>query len=100
MAPGRPARVDRLNQLIAGVAARHPRTVSVVPLHAFLDPGGHFTWTIGGKVVRQGDGVHTTLAGGAYLAPRVLPLLAALGPTADANRNCGHDVATAGRSRP
>ena len=74
------ARVDRLNQLIAGVAARHPRTVSVVPLHAFLDPGGHFTWTIGGKVVRQGDGVHTTVAGGAYLAPRVLPLLAALGP--------------------
>jgi len=31
-------------------------------------------------VVRQGDGVHTTLAGGAYLAPRILPLLAALGP--------------------
>jgi len=73
------ARVDRLNQLIAGVAARHPHTVSVVPLHAFLDPAGHFTWTIGGKVVRQGDGVHTTVPGGAYLAPRVLPLLAALG---------------------
>jgi hypothetical protein len=73
------ARVDRLNQLIEEVAARHPRTVAVIPLHAFLDPGGHFTWTIGGKVVRQGDGVHTTVAGGAYLAPRVLPLLAALG---------------------
>jgi hypothetical protein len=73
------ARVDRLNQLMAQVAARHPGTVSVVPLHAFLDPGGHFTWTIGGRVVRQGDGVHTTLAGGAYLAPRILPLLAALG---------------------
>ena len=73
------ARVDRLNRLLAAVAARHPRTVSLVPLHDFLDPGGHFTWTIGGKVVRQGDGVHTTLAAGAYLAPRVLPLLAALG---------------------
>jgi peptidoglycan/LPS O-acetylase OafA/YrhL len=74
------ARVDRLNQLLVQVAARHPGTVTVIPLHALLDPGGRFTWTIGGKVVRQGDGVHTTLAGGAYLAPRILPLLAALGP--------------------
>ncbi len=73
------ARVDRLDQLIDQVAARHPGTVSVIPLHTFLDPGGRFAWTIGGRVVRQGDGVHTTLAGGAYLAPRVLPLLAALG---------------------
>ncbi len=73
------ARVDRLNQLIEQVARRHPATVAVVPLHAYLDPRGHFTWSIGGKVVRQGDGVHTTLAGGTYLAPRVLPLLAALG---------------------
>ena len=72
--------MDRLNQILAGVAARHPRTVALIPLHTFLDPAGHFTWTIGGKVVRQGDGVHTTLAGGAYLAPRVLPLLAAMGP--------------------
>ena len=76
------ARVDRLNQLIDQVAARHPGTVTVIPLHAFLDPGGRFTWSIGGKVVRQGDGVHTTLAGGTYLAPRVLPLLAALGHAA------------------
>ena len=73
------ARVDRWNRLLAEVAAAHPGTVALVPLHDLLDPGGHFTWTIGGKVVRQGDGVHTTLAGGTYLAPRVLPLLAALG---------------------
>ena len=75
-----PARVDRLNQLIDQVAKRHPGVVAVVPLNRFLDPGGHFTWTLGGQVARQGDGVHTTLAGGTYLAPRVLPLLAALGP--------------------
>ena len=73
------ARVDRLNQIIGAVARRHPGRVAEVPLHAFLDPAGHFTWTIGGKVVRQGDGVHTTVAGGAYLAPKVLPILAALG---------------------
>jgi peptidoglycan/LPS O-acetylase OafA/YrhL len=73
------ARVDRLNQIIEAVARRHPGNVTVIPLHAFLDPAGKFTWTIGGKVVRQGDGVHTTLAGGTYLAPKVLPLLAAAG---------------------
>jgi len=74
-----PARVDRYNQLLEAVARRHPGVVSVVPLNRFLDPAGHFTWTLDGRVVRQGDGVHTTLAGGTYLAPRVLPLLAALG---------------------
>ena len=63
--------------------ARHPGVVSVMPLNRFLDPGGHFTWTLDGQVVRQGDGVHTTLAGGTYLAPRVLPLLAALGRGGD-----------------
>ncbi len=73
-----PARVDRLNALLAQVAARHPGSVALIPLHRYLDPGGRFTWTIGGAVVRQGDGVHTTVAGGAYLAPLVLPQLAAL----------------------
>ena len=74
-----PARVDRFNRLIEQVAARHPVAVSVVPLNRFLDPSGHFTWSLDGRVARQGDGVHTTLAGGTYLAPRILPLLAALG---------------------
>ncbi len=59
-----PARVDRLNQIIAAVAHRHPGRVAVMPLHQFLDPHGRFTWTIDGQVVRQPDGVHTTLAGG------------------------------------
>jgi peptidoglycan/LPS O-acetylase OafA/YrhL len=74
-----PVRVDRLNQIIDSVAHRHPGTVQVIPLHDDLDPGGHFTWTIDGKVVRQPDGIHTTLAGGQYLAPKILPLLAAMG---------------------
>ncbi len=73
-----PARVDRLNRIIGAVARRHPGQVAVVPLHRYLDPHGRFTWTIGGKVVRQPDGIHTTLAGGAYLAPKILPQLAAL----------------------
>ncbi len=74
-----PARVNVLNKIIESVAARHPGVVSVVPLNRYLDPDGHFTWTIDGKVVRLGDGVHTTPAAGAYLAPKVLPELAALG---------------------
>jgi peptidoglycan/LPS O-acetylase OafA/YrhL len=74
-----PARVDRLNQLLGEVARRRPGVVSLVPLNRFLDPQGRFTWTLDGHVVRQGDGVHTTLAGGTYLAPRVLPLLATIG---------------------
>ena len=74
-----PARVDELNRIIDAVAARHPGSVAVVPLNKVLDPAGHFTWTIDGKVVRQGDGVHTTVAAGAILAKGILPELATLG---------------------
>jgi hypothetical protein len=74
-----PARIDRLNSIIDTVAAGHPGEVRVVPLHAVLDPGGRFTWTIAGQVVRQGDGVHTTVAAGPLLARSLLPELATLG---------------------
>jgi peptidoglycan/LPS O-acetylase OafA/YrhL len=74
-----PARVDRLNAIIGSVAAQHPGVVWVVPLNKYLDPNGHFTWTIDGKVVRQPDGIHTTVDGGTYLAPKILPELAAIG---------------------
>jgi peptidoglycan/LPS O-acetylase OafA/YrhL len=73
-----PARVDLLNQMIKSVAAEHPGVVSVVPLHQYLDPGGHFVWSIDGQKVRFPDGVHTTQAAGAYLAPKILPQLAAM----------------------
>jgi hypothetical protein len=76
-----PARVDGLNRIITDVARRHPGVVAVIPLNRYLDPGGRFTSTIDGQVVRQPDGVHTTLAGGTYLAPKILPLLAAVGRT-------------------
>ena len=72
------ARVDRLNAIIEQVAAHDPGFVSVIPLNHLLDPGGRFTWTIDGKVVRMVDGVHTTFAAGDLMAPRVLPGLAAL----------------------
>jgi len=74
-----PKRVDRLNEIIVKVAKEFPGSVRVIPLNEYLDPGRHFTWAIDGHVVRLPDGVHTTIAGGRYLAPKVLPQLAALG---------------------
>jgi peptidoglycan/LPS O-acetylase OafA/YrhL len=74
-----PARVKVLNGIIEKVAAQHPGVVSVVPLNQYLDPDGHFTWTINGQVMRLGDGIHTTPAAGPYLAPKLLPELAAMG---------------------
>jgi peptidoglycan/LPS O-acetylase OafA/YrhL len=74
-----PARVNVLNSIITSVASQHPGVVSVVPLNRYLDPHGHFAWTIDGKVMRLGDGVHTTPAAGPYLAPKILPQLAAMG---------------------
>lgn len=72
-----PSRVRVLNGIIQAVADRHRSSVTVVPLNRYLDPRGHFTWTIDGQVMRLGDGVHTTPAAGAYLAPKILPQLAA-----------------------
>jgi hypothetical protein len=74
-----PARVNVLNRIITSVAAGHRNAVTVVPLNRYLDPQGHFTWKIDGKTMRQGDGVHTTQAAGTYLAPKILPKLAAAG---------------------
>jgi peptidoglycan/LPS O-acetylase OafA/YrhL len=74
-----PQRVDRLNGIIEAVAHKYPTVVHVIPLNHYLDPNGHFTWTINGQVVRQPDGIHTTPAGGRYLAPKILPQLAAMG---------------------
>ena len=74
-----PTRVDRLNQIIQTVARRDPTVVTVIPLNKFLDPDGRFTWTIDGQVVRQPDGIHTTPAGGTYLAPKIFSQLAAIG---------------------
>jgi hypothetical protein len=73
-----PARVNEYNLIVAGVASRHPGVVTVIPLGAYLDPQGQFTSTIDGITVRASDGVHTTLAGDQYLAPKLLPELARL----------------------
>jgi peptidoglycan/LPS O-acetylase OafA/YrhL/lysophospholipase L1-like esterase len=74
-----PQRIAAYNQLVREVAAEHPTTDSVVDLYAATCPGGHYATTIHGVAVRRTDGVHFTIAGGQYLAPKVMPAIVAAG---------------------
>jgi peptidoglycan/LPS O-acetylase OafA/YrhL/lysophospholipase L1-like esterase len=71
-----PDRVQRWNALLREVAAAHPDTVQVIELGARLCPEGHFTKTVDDIAVRS-DGVHLTPQGVHWLAPWLLPQLAA-----------------------
>jgi hypothetical protein len=74
-----PARLAVYNKLVREVAAEHPATDSTVNLFGAACPGGKFTSTIAGVTVRRTDGVHFTNAGGAYLAPTLMPPIVAAG---------------------
>ena len=74
-----PARVDRYNALLHQVAANSGGRTVVVGLGARLDPGGHFTSTIDGVVVRFSDGIHVTPAGARMFAPWLLSVARSLG---------------------
>jgi peptidoglycan/LPS O-acetylase OafA/YrhL len=75
-----PARLAVYNKLVREVAAAHPTTDSVVNLFGAACPGGKYTGTIDGVVVRNpSDGVHFTVAGGSYLAPKIMPAIVAAG---------------------
>ncbi len=74
-----PHRVDIFNGLVRAVAAEHPGVVTVVPFGQLLSPQGRFTSTIDGQEVRAPDGIHLQTAGGLYVAPKILPMLRALG---------------------
>ncbi|MDX6275197.1 MAG: hypothetical protein QOJ92_2407 [Frankiales bacterium] len=71
-----PARVDRFNQLLRAAVARHPGKAFVVDLGRRSCPDGHYTSTVDGIKIRS-DGVHFTSAGARWLAPWLLPQLAA-----------------------
>jgi hypothetical protein len=70
---------DETNHLLAGVAARHPGTVTVVDLNRILEPSGHYQSAVDGVTVRWADGVHISKQGGEWLQARVLPTIAQLG---------------------
>ncbi len=72
-------RIAAYNQLVREVAAEHPSTDSVVDLYAATCPGGRYSATINGVVVRRVDGVHFTIAGGQFLAPKIMPPIVAVG---------------------
>jgi len=61
------------------VAAEHATTDSVVNLFGAACPGGKFAPTVHGVTIRQTDGVHFTVAGGQYLASRIMPAIVASG---------------------
>jgi peptidoglycan/LPS O-acetylase OafA/YrhL len=70
-----PARVDAWNALLRAAAARHHATV--IDLNKKACPDGTFTWSAGGVRLRS-DGLHFTPEGvRQYLAPWLLPQLAA-----------------------
>ncbi len=74
-----PARVNAYNAMLRRVASTHPGEVSVFDLSALVSPNGKYAATVDGVTVRSPDGVHFTTAGGAWLAPRILPTLVRLG---------------------
>ncbi|HVC71162.1 MAG TPA: acyltransferase family protein [Acidimicrobiales bacterium] len=53
--------------------------VSAIALGRWLSPGGRYAADVGGVNVRCGDGVHFTVAGGEWVAARLLPQVVAMG---------------------
>ncbi len=74
-----PTRLAEYNKLIREVAADHAQTDSVVDLDAAACPGGKFTRTVDGEVIRNPDGIHFSPIGGQVLAPKLMPAIVAAG---------------------
>ena len=53
--------------------------VTVIDTGAWLSPQGAYAATVDGVAARCGDGVHLTVAGGEWLARRILPVVSLLG---------------------
>jgi peptidoglycan/LPS O-acetylase OafA/YrhL len=71
-----PSRTNAWNRLLRQVAAENPTLVSVINLNKKVCPQGKFTWDIDGIRIRS-DGMHFTPEGVKWLAPWLLPKLAA-----------------------
>ena len=66
-----PLRVDRFNDIVREVAARHPE-VLLVDLGRRTNPSGRFTATMDGVRMRR-DGVHYTVQACRWFAPWLVP---------------------------
>ena len=80
------ARAAVFNNLILRAASRAGEKVTVIDLNRLLDPRGQFQRDIDGIQVRWSDGIHITIAGGEWLQPSILPVVAREGLVARANR--------------
>jgi peptidoglycan/LPS O-acetylase OafA/YrhL len=74
-----PARARLVNDVLRSVARSDPGSVSLFNLGALVSPGDAYAPVVAGVDVRCADGVHFTLAGGEWLAGRLLPTLVELG---------------------
>jgi peptidoglycan/LPS O-acetylase OafA/YrhL len=84
------ARQDAYNALLRKVAAQHPGQVYVQDLNSYVCPAGHYTEDLDGVPVRESDGSHFAMepgAGGAYLAPAILPYWVDLGHLQESRTN-------------
>jgi lysophospholipase L1-like esterase len=71
-------RLSIYNRIVRQVATVTPHT-SLLDFNAMACPGGHYEESLDGTQVRQSDGVHFTFGGGDVFAPKIWPLVAALG---------------------
>ena len=74
-----PKRVDRFNQILRRVAARHPRHVAVLDLNERTSRGGRYTPVVDGVSLRF-DGVHFSPEGARWLGPWLLGALSDMAP--------------------
>jgi peptidoglycan/LPS O-acetylase OafA/YrhL len=83
------ARLARYNGLVRQVAAEHAATVRVEDFGATVCPGGTYTTTRDGVLLRDGDGVHIvpTPAAGQWLAAHLLPEVVEVGRLQMAGRS-------------
>jgi hypothetical protein len=63
--------------------------VTVIDVGSWLSPGGKYSTTVDGVQARCGDGVHLTVAGGEWLAKRILPVVSLLGRAHQATSKSG-----------
>jgi peptidoglycan/LPS O-acetylase OafA/YrhL len=85
-------RVDHWNELLRAVAQAHQETVTVVDLHAYLNPNGEFVNSIAGVEPIRADGIHFSAPGADVVARWLSPKLVRI------VRQDQHLVATANAS--
>jgi hypothetical protein len=66
-------RVDHWNELLRTVAQAHPDSVTVVDLHAYLNPNGDFVNAIAGVDPVRSDGIHFSSQGADVVARWLSP---------------------------